>query len=568
MKAKYQLINFKAFKDSGLIDLSPITVLCGANSSGKSSILKSMLLIKQSAIDRRSRLLRDAPLQPLLFNGELTRLGSWSETVYGKDRNSRIEFRWIVDGKYSDCIQDIDMRTRRLLESGREELFAYDLAVCLRSEANLKEELSTVMSEWKLGVQGAEITFSEVQASAGVYALSINDLASTLHPRATDSFPLRYFVSPDAEKALGTARGKVIFGEVRIDITGPYITQVRPIFNDTWNVFFDKVVDIIEGYRLGVRGKKPRWLERLKSDVQKFKIKANSEPGAEVVVDSDRLKQIAYYCLIGVHYHLEISRAALSPFWRRIRYLGPLRHQPQRFYQFDDTGGVDIGVAGEFTVQVLALEAQNNIELRHIREGADGRIAVGVVRQQTLLDATNYWLAEMGLPPVIPKNLRQSLYELEVGDLAVALPDVGFGVSQILPIIVESLRATRGDTIILEQPEIHLHPRVQAALADFFVARAQDGVRFLVESHSEYMIKRFCRRVAEASIEGISDLVNIEFVSQEDPTEGAISRKVKINSYGEIENWPKGFFDGREDLYWTKASLERRRTARDAEKSE
>lgn len=56
MQTSYQLQNFRSFEDTGSIELAPITVLCGANSSGKSSILKSILLVKQSSIERRSRL--------------------------------------------------------------------------------------------------------------------------------------------------------------------------------------------------------------------------------------------------------------------------------------------------------------------------------------------------------------------------------------------------------------------------------------------------------------------------------------------------------------------------------
>jgi predicted ATPase len=256
---------------------------------------------------------------------------------------------------------------------------------------------------------------------------------------------------------------------------------------------------------------------------------------------------------------INVGRISFAPLWRQIRYLGPLRHQPQRYYQFDDTGGVDIGVSGEFTVQVLALEAGNNISASTVTRDSEGRITVDSPEQHTLLEMTNYWLEAMGLPAVAPAALRQSLYEMKVGKLEVALPDVGFGVSQVLPIIVESLRAIRGDSVVLEQPEIHLHPRVQAGLADFLLARASDGIRFIVETHSDIMIKRLGRRVAEGTVRSIADLVKIYFIDA-DPSSGALCREVVLNEYGEIDNWPVGFFDQNEDLYWTSATLKRRRT--------
>jgi energy-coupling factor transporter ATP-binding protein EcfA2 len=97
MDISYRLRNFAAFADSGNINLAPITVLCGENSSGKSSLLKSLLLIKQSAANRRSGF-DFSDTQPLLMNGEFTRLGSWTDLVHGKDRDTRITFEWNISG--------------------------------------------------------------------------------------------------------------------------------------------------------------------------------------------------------------------------------------------------------------------------------------------------------------------------------------------------------------------------------------------------------------------------------------------------------------------------------------
>lgn len=155
-----------------------------------------------------------------------------------------------------------------------------------------------------------------------------------------------------------------------------------------------------------------------------------------------------------------------------------------------------------------------------------------------------------------PEPLRQSLYEMKVGKLGVALPDVGFGVSQVLPIIVECLRAKPGETIILEQPEIHLHPKVQVTLADFLIARAADGVRVIIETHSDHLIKRLGRRIAEDSVPEIDEMISIYFIDE--GLYGANCERIEINDFGEVVNWPVGFFDENEDLFWTRASLRRR----------
>ena len=81
------------------------------------------------------------------------------------------------------------------------------------------------------------------------------------------------------------------------------------------------------------------------------------------------------------------------------------------------------------------------------------------------------------------------------------ITDVGFGVSQILPVLVLCFYAPKGSTIILEQPEIHLHPAVQAGLADVLIdAYKRRDVQIIVESHSEHFLRRLQRRVAEEAL--------------------------------------------------------------------
>ena len=122
---------------------------------------------------------------------------------------------------------------------------------------------------------------------------------------------------------------------------------------------------------------------------------------------------------------------------------------------------------------------------------------------------------------------------------------VGFGVSQVLPVIVEALYVPRRSTVIFEQPEIHLHPRVQADLADLFVdaIRARENglprqCQFIVESHSEHFLRRLQRRIAEKDLS--ADDAALYFVD----TGGAGARieALEVDPFGNIRNWPEGFF--------------------------
>ena len=105
-----------------------------------------------------------------------------------------------------------------------------------------------------------------------------------------------------------------------------------------------------------------------------------------------------------------------------------------------------------------------------------------------MLEAVNWWLLEcMKLPEIKSVvGLRGTINQVQLNSsgVEVSLPDVGFGVSQILPILVECLRVKEGETIILEQPEIHLHPSLQSKLADFFICMAKSGKNLVIETHS------------------------------------------------------------------------------------
>ena len=125
---------------------------------------------------------------------------------------------------------------------------------------------------------------------------------------------------------------------------------------------------------------------------------------------------------------------------------------------------------------------------------------------------------------------------------------VGVGVSQILPILVMSFLAKAGDVVILEQPELHLHPKVQTRLADFFVAMNALGKQCIVETHSEYLINRLRLLVVKSDDTRVADETMIYFVEKDKMIGRSNYRKVIINPYGKIEHWPEGFFDEGENL--------------------
>ncbi len=136
-------------------------------------------------------------------------------------------------------------------------------------------------------------------------------------------------------------------------------------------------------------------------------------------------------------------------------------------------------------------------------------------------------------------------------DLWVALQDVGVGTSQVLPIVIEA-HAQNDKLIAIEQPELHLHPALQAELGDVFIASAlgENKNSFLLETHSEHLILRILRRIRETTIgklpEGsvpiTKDDVAVLFVSPS--SEGSLVRELRISEKGAfVDSWPGGFFE-------------------------
>lgn len=140
---------------------------------------------------------------------------------------------------------------------------------------------------------------------------------------------------------------------------------------------------------------------------------------------------------------------------------------------------------------------------------------------------------------------------------SVFLTDVGFGVSQILPVLVLLFYVPEGSTVILEQPEIHLHPAVQAGLADVFIdAIKRRKVQIILESHSEHLLQRLQRRIAEEVIN--QEEIKLYFTSIEEGRSKLTT--LELDEYGNIGNWPKGFFGDAfaESAAKTKAEMKRK----------
>ena len=229
------------------------------------------------------------------------------------------------------------------------------------------------------------------------------------------------------------------------------------------------------------------------------------------------------------------SRRSYDNVLDSIVYLGPLRSPPARIYPVSGRDRLSTGVRGEFTPNVLynnpSLLPRVNSWFRQFRVPYE--ITVGKLGDVTL---TGEYIAVN----LIDKHT----------DTTVALADVGFGINQLLPVIVEGV-TTRTHSfldpehsiICVEQPEIHLHPRLQAEIADLMISttKGDHGKQWIIETHSELLIRRIQRRIEEGAISP-SD-VSVIYV---DPRKDSGSEVIMLhlNEHGEfIDDWPSGFFE-------------------------
>lgn len=214
---------------------------------------------------------------------------------------------------------------------------------------------------------------------------------------------------------------------------------------------------------------------------------------------------------------------------RQLIHVPGLRGNPERTYK---TTAIGKEFPGTFEVYVASV-------VHHWQKTKDNRLRdLGSV------------LETLGLTcKVDAKQLDDTQVELRVGRLPtakgraknmVSIADVGFGVSQTLPVLVALLVAESGQLVYLEQPEIHLHPRAQAALAEILADAAKRGVRVVVETHSELLLLAVQSLVAERKLS--PDLVKLHWFTRREDGVTEVS-SAELDHAGAFGDWPEDFGD-------------------------
>jgi predicted ATPase len=468
------LQNFMAFENTGWVELRPITLLFGRNSSGKSALIRALLLLKQSLESRDV----DAPL---IFSSKWVDLGSYHNAVHQHDLNRDITFGFRVSRPKFEEPVPADA-------ASEEEKSAYQAR--LRAYEDGK-------AGW-VRASNSPMPVVDVEESRVELCLTFG-LVNEKRPPALKSLTIHGYRIVESKEEI-----KTIFGmtrqsdgswEQKSDIPLDYEIEEgegedrKTVVHKQFSHEFWK--DLVPDMRNGCVPHR-LWL-----------------PTADRLLQSDRPPDWA------------VVDTALEFFWGHVTqvigglsYLPPLRDEPRRYYRADH-GWVR--------------------ELR--KTDSEKRAQV------------NQWLSNAAInAEVYAKSLDDddkegivAVYLREGSTLHTNLRDVGSGVSQVLPVIVESLQAPEGGLIIVEQPELHLHPSAQAELADVFVALGKRGSLCILETHSASIINRIRRRVAGKEL----PTANLSVLFVERAAESSKCNLILLKDDGEYDcemKWLQKFF--------------------------
>jgi len=205
----------------------------------------------------------------------------------------------------------------------------------------------------------------------------------------------------------------------------------------------------------------------------------------------------------------------------KMGYIRPIRPAPERYYTLYGINPDWIGVQAENIADFL----ESNPEVRQ-------KVQNWFVKSAQLANKVQF-------KNDTQRGQMEILFTEAATGLEIDISRLGFGYSQILPIVVATF--SQMNTLIFEAPEIHLNPSLHGALTDLFIDGALSGKQVLVETHSEHVIYRIQRRIAEGKIAPKD--VAIYYVRRD--AEGSVAERLEVTTAGEMPNWPDGFFDAR-----------------------
>jgi len=457
---KISIRNFKSIGSLVDYELKPLTILSGTNSSGKSSFIQLLLLLKQT-------LYLDSSRYPLYIDGKLYSAESYLDLIRNKNASNKVEIGFAIEKKEFE-------KYGNYVEKSIFDNFADYLCLLNITYSVYRKELY---------IEKFELIYNTTQGR--------NNYIKFLQSKGPKS---DIVVDTNNEYFIRTVYPETAFTYNEINFSSIFPSAIELVF-----------YDIIEN----PKSKKTKLVS---------KRKASEYP------------------------NLNSIKSLLRCYFNELYYVGPLRTEPQDSYA--NTRQLDsVGVEGEYTAQVLEQRKKEKVHAYlpfFIKDEIEFTLS-----KTSLLEAVNHWICKIfkfgKKIHTRKKGDSYSIYLVNQYDVETTIKHVGFGISQVLPIIVQGLLLKSGATLILEQPEIHLHPKVQSLLFDFLQSLILQGKNVIIETHSDHFITRMRRRIAEDEFSNLKDKINLTFIEQ--GAHDLLFRTIDLDDFGTLNYFPKDFIE-------------------------
>ena len=537
-----ELENFKAFGKRARIPFAPITLIFGENSAGKSTILQAFNLLKQTRESREARTL----LLPRTENG-IVDLGSFQEMLFDHELERTLSIRVETAIHSSDAPRLPYRKNRIAIEFGFKR-------PSLESEV-LLDQISIYDEESAKGIAKFQPLNTTEESDEFWMRMGFSDDFLDSLPVPSKLFAVEcVWLTEEPEYWQSEFEWcKENKEEIRKQFESQKSRLEEQLLRSETDADKDSDSEIIQQFNAEDRRRIDSLniaLEFLKSDFdlttyisKRRKEELNTVlmlegpfPVQSISVDSNSFIERSRSLLYARSNDTKVFRIAqlvieagkaLEQVLETFFPMSPFRREPERWYIFRGTSPRDVGYRGNLLPDLL-------------------------FRRRELVKETNKWLKrlDMGYELAVKRiGADGDLFEVRLIDtrrktsVNVALPDVGFGISQLLPFVVQSLVSTKR-IISIEQPEVHVHPKLQADLGDLLAEAIKEprSNRFIIETHSEHLILRLQRLVYEKRIK--PEDVSVIYVSRR--PDGAKAERLHLDEEGDfIDEWPDGFFPER-----------------------
>lgn len=507
------LVNFRSLRDlTPPVRLAPITILLGKNSVGKSSFARVFPLLRQSS-ERKKR-------APVLWYGDLVDFGSLSRTV--TEGESEITFHFQIE--YEPPFRRTDVGLYQKSQKRRSKFLA-DVSLTLAEDATQnigyakKLRFKTLGKTVDLEMAVDPVVSSPIKVDGVPWALPKEFLVATFQGQL---LPLLHFYV-DKKSADGNSTWAHLanpwdeWPTTLVRKAVHHMTSTSTCRKISRQIPIGTIAEV-ESVLTSISG--PSSWTALVNDPSQRRNLAVQLQGA---VFGSHLGEI-----------LQQIDAALASCFGGVRYLKPLRATAQRYYRRLDLAISEIDPEGGNLHMFLDSLAER--DLTSFRQWL-----------KTFLDMDAYPQREGDQIMVMSRGKHDAK--------AYNIADMGFGISQVLPIAAQLWATTRSlpqtspaSIVVLEQPELHLHPDFQARLADVFVGtvKADTSGRptpsLIVETHSQHLVNRLGQLI-EAGRLSPEDVSVVLFEASGSSTQSTTVRVAEFGNDGILKNWPYGFFE-------------------------